>query len=188
MEKDPYDLTYIIGLILFPIIFMIIPPYIHEMWHVLFLKIFGCSYDLIFRFSIINGLKGIIDYSCSLERFDFIILKLAGTFGDIFIGMILYTIGWLLGKKNFLCSSILTTMFGITFFFYSSFSFINKELDLIDVLNLLNLNKLSTIFPMIGIFIGFSSMFMFWKVFKYTSEAKVFHKNIQKTFKRPKVR
>ena len=97
-----FEIGFVLGMILFPLFFMVIVPYIHELLHVLCLELYGCDYVMQFYYSVLNGLHAQTIFStttCELNSVQTNIVYLAGVGGNLLLSIFLFLLTWLLTKK-----------------------------------------------------------------------------------------
>ncbi|MFH1127667.1 MAG: hypothetical protein V1718_06170 [archaeon] len=168
-HEHHYDAFMIAGLLSFPFIAFIIAPLFHELFHVLVLEYYDCSYWTDFHTSIFKGLYAAVYPNCHLESNKLGLLYFSGVLGTLFIGFSLLVVDWYLTIKDYLEYSIFTSFIAMGFLFSPVVYFFLDEGDLINAFNILDIPAPHYLFPLIGIVIMFSSLIYFWYNLKYTS-------------------
>jgi len=149
-----YYLANIFGLITFLLVTFFLAPLIHDLFHLIVLKIFNCEYTFYFSYNWDRKFHGEIQTFCDLSTGKAIIMLGAGIFGTSFISLILFFFSWFyakLGKlplSNFLIYPALGFFTDIFFYF-----FMIKEGDILGILKTINRTDLIPIVPYIGLFL-----------------------------------
>lgn len=168
-----YNEFMLAGLVSFPLVALIISPFLHELFHMLVLKFYGCSYWVDFHFSVARGIYAAINHSCALASGQFVVLYLSGIAGTLAIGFLLLSFDWLLTERNYLEYSIFTSFIAMGFLFPPVIYFFTKEGDLVNALHILGAPDLSYLLPFIGVGIMILSLVYFMFNLRYTSEKEL---------------
>ncbi len=168
-----YNAFMFAGLLSFPIIAFIISPFLHEMFHLIVLKFYGCPYWADFHTSIRGGLSATVYLNCSLTNMQLVILYLVGVVGTLATGFALLAFDWYLTKRDYLEYSIFTSFIAIAFLFSPVIYFFASEGDLINAFKVMNIAHPPYLLPLTGCAIMFISIIYFCANLKYTSELEL---------------
>jgi len=171
-----FEVGFVAGMMLFPIFFTVIVPYIHESWHVLCLELYGCDYILEFDYSVLHGLHAQTIFSmatCKLNLVQDSVVVLAGVGGNILVGIFLFLISWTLARRWHFFFSIFTVFVAVSFLTSTSINFFFKDGDPMIFLSSLQMQHYDFIVYLIGILIVLASFFLFYKSVVYITDREL---------------
>lgn len=164
-----YDAYMIAGLLSFPLVAFIISPFIHELFHLLVLKYYSCTYWAVFDLSPACGLYATINHTCTLGINHLVIFYLAGVIGTFLIGFALLLIDWFLTKKDYLEYSVFTSFIALGFLFSPVTYFFSREGDLVNAFSVLDVTYPDYFLSLIGFCLMSVMILYFWFNLRYTS-------------------
>ena len=103
------------GVVLFFVFSYLIVPLIHELGHILFLKIFGCNYWTKFEYEWLNNIYGKVYSRCDLTQMQEAMVYLGGVALTFLIGIILLGYDVYLNKKHRFEESIIVSFISFAF-------------------------------------------------------------------------
>ena len=175
-----YNHYVLVGIISFIIVALLISPFFHELFHVLVLKHYNCQhYWIDVHYPISKGISATINQQCDFTNNQLAVLYMAGVIGTLAMGFVLFVIDWILTKKDYLEYSIFTGFVAMGFLISPIVYFFQKEGDLVNTLNVLNIEYSSYSLPLIGICIMLLPMTYFWFNMNYTSEVDLIDEEIE---------
>jgi len=143
------ELYFVISLCLFIVTFLIISPYVHEMFHIFVAELCGCKYYILnFKLTLLGGLLASTKLLCYLPPEKYFFVLIAGSLSTFIIGNILIALAIYIHKKK---NVVLLQMFFVSFGFILHsllYFFEGEEYRLLFLM--CGLERYSQLFPLIG--------------------------------------
>lgn len=162
-REKRYYLANVLGVISFLVIASFLAPFIHDLFHVLTLKIFACHYNFYFGEGWHEEFHAHIETFCNLSERESVIMLGAGIAGTFSLSLFFFFLSWTSGKNGHLPLSNFLLYPSLGFLTDSLFYFFAKKGDILSILQVLGISYLFPKVYLIGLAI--SSMVVIYTYF-----------------------
>jgi hypothetical protein len=167
----------VVSLLIAPILFLFVVPYVHEIWHIVVLKFYGCNnYKIFVDLKFPEGIRTYTDIYCYITPNQQLLISLAGIIGNLMIGFGFIFVCLHFAVKKEFTTAIIASIIMVTFAADSALYFFAQEGDLIVALETLHSMEYESILSFVGILLLAVIFFSYFQILEHAVD-RVIHKS-----------